>query len=228
MPRMRLPKHLPGLSSLLLCVMVTAPAQEKPPEPAAQPLAHFHHLHLNTTDPAAAVGFYTSKLESEKRKFAGTMDAVWSHNSWLLFTKVNAAPASEITSGIWHVGWGGGENLKETYQKQLASGTKFQTPITDISDQCDGKGGNGRFFFSYIDGPDHALIELNTTAANVTYFDHLHLLSEDPIAAAEWYVKEFGLRRRSPDPPSPEPRFRSGRPTCQSVALIKDNVSVLI
>src|SRR5260370_20698734 len=156
------------------------------------------------------------------------MDVEWSHNSWLLFPKDTAPPASEITSGIWHMGRGGGENLKETYQKQLASGTKFETPITDISDQCDGKGGNGRLFFSYIDGPDHALSELNTTAANVTYFDHVHLLSEDPIAAAEWYVKEFGLRRRSPDPPSREPRFRCGRQTGPSVALIMDNVSVII
>jgi catechol 2,3-dioxygenase-like lactoylglutathione lyase family enzyme len=198
------------------------------PSPLATPVAHFHHLHLNATDPQAAISFYTSKLESEKRKFAGAMDGVWSQKSWLLFTKVNAAPAAEVTSAIWHMGWGGGENMQETYQKQVASGTKFQTPITDISDQCDGKGGNGRFFFSYIDGPDHALIELNTTPANITYFDHVHLLSEDPIAAAEWYVKEFGLRRRSPDPPSREARYRCGRQTAPSVALMMDDVSIII
>ena len=201
---------------------------EQEPSPMAAPVAHFHHLHLNATDPQAAISFYTSKLESEKRKFAGAMDGVWSHKSWLLFTKVNAAPSAEVTSAIWHMGWGGGENMQETYQKQVASGTKFQTPITDISDQCDGKAGNGRFFFSYIDGPDHALIELNTTPANITYFDHVHLLSEDPIAAAEWYVKEFGLRRRSPDPPSREARYRCGRQTGPSVALMMDDVSIII
>lgn len=224
---MHLPKQLLGISTLVVCVAVTASLQEKVSQPVQQ-LAHFHHLHLNSTDPAAAIGFYTSKLESERRKFAGALDGVWSHNAWLLFTKVNTAPRSEITSGIWHMGWGGGENMKQTYEKQEASGTKFQTPITDISDQCDGKGGNGQFFFSYIDGPDHALIELNTTPANVTYFDHVHLLSEDPIAAAEWYVKEFGLRRRSAEPPSREPRYRCGRQTGPSVALLMDDVSVII
>ena len=228
MPCMSKPSLHSGISIVVLCVALAALAQDQSPQPVAQPLAHFHHLHLNTTDPQAAISFYTSKLESEKRKFAGVADAVWSHNSWLLFTKVKAAPASEVTSAIWHMGWGGGENMKETYQKQIASGTLFQTPITDISDQCDGKGGNGRFFFSYVDGPDHALIELNTTAANVTYFDHVHLLSEDPIAAAEWYVTEFGLRRRSPDPPSRELRFRCGRQTGPSVALMMDDVSVII
>jgi catechol 2,3-dioxygenase-like lactoylglutathione lyase family enzyme len=228
MPSMHLPNFCLPIASVLLGAALAAPAQNQPSPPVASPLAHFHHLHLNVTDPQAAISFYTAKLESEKRKFAGAMDAVWAHNSWLLFTKVTAAPAAEITSPIWHMGWGGGEDMKESYQKQVASGTKFQTPITDISDQCDGKGGNGRFFFSYIDGPDHALIELNTTAANVTYFDHVHLLSEDPIAAAEWYVKEFGLARRGPNPPSHDLRFRCGRQTGPSVALTMDDVSIII
>lgn len=228
MPPMHMPNLRLRITGALLSVAVVAPAQEQSSQPVAQPLAHFHHLHLNTTDPPAAISFYTVKLESKKRKFAGAVDAVWAHKSWLLFTKVNTAPTSEITSPIWHIGWGGGENMKETYQKQVESGTKFQTPITDISDQCNGKGGNGRFFFSYIDGPDHALIELNTTAANVTYFGHVHLLSEDPMAAAEWYVKEFGLRRRGQDPPSRELRYRCGRQTGPSVGLMMDEVSIII
>jgi|SRR5947209_12879193 len=198
------------------------------PEHVRPQLAHFHHLHLNSTDPAAAVEFYTTKLESEKRKFAGVEDAVWAHNSWLLFTKVSSPPNSDITSAIWHMGWGGGANMQETYRKQLDSGTKFKTPITDISDQCDGKGGNGRFFFAYIDAPDHALIELNTTAEGNTHFGHLHLLGSDPIAAGDWYIKEFGLRLRGAAPPSREPRFRCGRQTGPSVSLLMDDVNVII
>src|SRR5262245_14233413 len=109
-------------------------------EPPA-PLAHFHHVHLNALDPKAAIEFYTTKFLSEKGKLAGAIDSGWAQKSWLLFTKVDKAPKSEITSAIWHIGWGA-ENMQETYQKQLDSGTKFQTPITDISDQGDGKGGN--------------------------------------------------------------------------------------
>ncbi len=118
--------------------------------------------------------------------------------------------------------------MKETYQKQVDRGIKFQTPITDISDQCDGKGGNGRFFFSYIDGPDHALIELNTTPANNTHFGHVHLLSNDPIAAGEWYMKQFGLQRRGQSPPSREPRYRCGRQTGPSVGMMMDDVNIII
>lgn len=223
--------NLCRISVFLASSFVLLGAQQQPSSPPVQspaPLAHFHHVHLNSADPAAAIGFYTTRLESEKRKFAGVLDAVWSHNVWILFTKVSAAPNSQVTSALWHMGWGGGENMKDTYHKQLDRGTTFQTPLTDISDQCDGKGGNGRFLFAYVDAPEHALVELNTTPANVTYFDHVHLLSSDPIAAGDWYMKEFGLRRRGPDAPSREVRFRCGRQTGPSVGLLIDDVSVVI
>ena len=67
----------------------------------AQQPAHFHHLHLNTTDPKAAIDFYTARLESEKRKFLDGQDAVWAHGAWLLFTRVDAPPKWDITSGTW-------------------------------------------------------------------------------------------------------------------------------
>lgn len=152
---------------ILLALLVPAVAQEPPK-------AHFHHIHLNSTDPAAAIDFY-------KRKF------YWD-KSWILFTKVKDAPPSEIVSAIWHFGWGA-EDMPATYKKQIDSGTKFETPITDISDLV-GKPA-GSFFFAYVDGPDHALIELNTAPHH--HFGHVHLLSEDPIAAGQWYKKHFGI-----------------------------------
>src|SRR5205814_1651568 len=57
--------------------------------------AHFHHLHLNATDPAADIEFYTARFDAEKGKFAGVMDGMWTQKSWILFTKVNTAPKSE-------------------------------------------------------------------------------------------------------------------------------------
>jgi len=213
--------HVAAAGCALLAAGVAALSQNAPPAP----LAHFHHVHLNSTDPQAAIEFYTSRLECEKRKY-GAEDAVWAHRSWLLFTKVDAPPKSDITSAIWHIGWGGGDNMPETYRKQVEGGTRFHTPITDLSDQCDGKGGNGRAFFSYIDAPDHALVELNTTAADNRHFYHVHLLSKDPIAASEWYMKEFGLARRGTAPPSTEVRYRCGRQTAPSVTMVMDDVSI--
>lgn len=210
-----------NLSVLFLLAAGEAFCQNPP-----APLAHFHHVHLNSTDPQAAVDFYTSKLESEKRKFADGREAVWAHQSWLLFTKVDMPPESDITSAIWHIGWGGGDNMPEAYRNQVESGTKFHTPITDLSDQCDGKGGNGRAFFSYIDAPDHTMVELNTTPAANRHFYHVHLLSADPIAASDWYMKEFGVTRRGNGPPSTEVRYRCGHQTAPSATVVMDDVSI--
>jgi len=82
---------------------------------------HFHHLHLNSTDPAAAADFYPAKFECEKATYDGK-PAVWAQKSWLLFNKVAAPPPTDVITAIWHFGWGA-ENMKETYQKQLDSGT---------------------------------------------------------------------------------------------------------
>ena len=106
---------------------VTSNVQQPSPSPAATVAppaqAHFHHLHLNATDPSAAVNFYTGKFDCEKSRL-NNADAVWAQKSWLLFNKVGRPPKSEITSTIWHFGWGA-EDMKATYQKQVDSGTKM-------------------------------------------------------------------------------------------------------
>jgi catechol 2,3-dioxygenase-like lactoylglutathione lyase family enzyme len=150
--------------------------------------AHFHHVHLNATDPATAIEFYTSKFKARKESFAGLGDAIWTGDSWLLFTKVDSPPPSVLLSGIWHIGWGA-EDMQSTYQQQLGKGTRFATPITDISDMV---GGNRQFFYAYVDGPDHVLIELNT--ARHHNFGHVHMFSADAPAAGAWYAKQFGFR----------------------------------
>ncbi len=211
-------------------VLVAGSAQQAAPSPASASaqtppaLAHFHHLHLNATDPVADINFYTSKFDCEKARFNGKMEAVWAQKSWMFFNKVSKSPKSEVTSAIWHWGWGA-EDMKATYQKQIESGTKFETPITDISD-IGGGNATGLFFFAYVDGPDHQLIELNT--ANHHHFGHIHLLSKDPIAAGEWYIKEFGLVRRGAGQPSREPRFYHGFQIGPSMSLMMDNVNFII
>ncbi len=187
-------------------------------------LAHFHHVHLNVTDPEAAINFYTSKFDCEKARFAGFEDAVWAQKSWLLFNKVATPPKFEITSTIWHIGWGA-EDLPAIYRDQLDHGTKFETPITDISDIGGGKT-MGVFFYADVDGPNHQLIKLNT--ADHHHFGHIHLLSKDPITAGEWYIKEFGLTRRGRGTPSREPGMYRGSQIAPSMSLMMDNVNIII
>jgi catechol 2,3-dioxygenase-like lactoylglutathione lyase family enzyme len=174
----------------VLTLAMGVQAQEIVPTPLN---ARFHHVHLNTTDPEAAIIFYTAKFKAERQKFAGIRDAVWTGDSWILFNKVDTPPPSDTISGIWHIGWGG-EDMKAVYQKQLDSGTKFQTPLTDISGLTGGAENSGQFFYAYVDGPDHALIELNT--AKHHNFGHVHMFSADPIATGEWYVAHLGVKAR--------------------------------
>jgi catechol 2,3-dioxygenase-like lactoylglutathione lyase family enzyme len=185
------------------------------------PDSHFHHLHLNATDPKADIEFYTTKFDAEKASFKGLVDAVWAQKSWMLFQKVATAPPSEVVSTIWHFGWGA-EDMKEAYQKQLDSGTKFATPLTDISELIGQTPNSGKFFYAYVQGPDNALIELNT--ASFHRFGHLHLLSENPVAAGEWYAKHFGVKPRN----SAAVRMYHDVQVGPSASFVIDNVSVII
>jgi len=209
------------LSLFVLCSAVPG-FSRSPQQPAPQP-AHFHHLHLNTRDPAAAVAFYTSKFDCEPAQFLG-QNAVWTQRSWLLFNKVKSAPPWELTSAIWHFGWGA-EDMRAAYQKQLEMGTKFFTPLTDISNILGGSG-SGRFFYAYVETPDHGLVELNTSGNH--QFGHLHLFSEDPVAAGEWYSRHFGIPRRGTAPVSREPRFYRDFQIGPSSSLTMDNVNIII
>jgi catechol 2,3-dioxygenase-like lactoylglutathione lyase family enzyme len=179
---------------------------------------HFDHVHLNSTDPAAAIEFYTSHFECEKAQYNGR-DAVRAGKVWLLFNKVDQAPPSDLVSAIWHIGWGA-EDMKAAYQKQLDQGTIFQTQITDIS----GLAGRAGFYYAYVDGPDHALIELNTS--NHHHFGHLHLFSADPIAAGEFYIKNFGAKGRGSG--SREARFYKGFQVAPAMSLMSDDVNIII
>ena len=112
--------------------------------------------------------------------------------------------------------------MQKEYQRQLDLGTKVQTPITDISD-IGGGSARGLFFYAYVDGPDHSLIELNT--ARHHNFGHVHLLSADPVAAGEWYAKHFGV---------PNVRYQKQKRMYRNVqiapsaSLMIDNVNVII
>ena len=228
-----------SLISFALCAGVVAlawlkvGAQTTPPANASQtptataPLlaAHFHHLHLNATDPKAAMDFYTSKFDCEKAKFAGVVDAVWAQKSWILFTKVNQPPVSDFTSTIWHFGWGA-EDMKATYDKQVTSGTKFNTPITDISDIGGNTGAKGSFYYAYVEGPDKSLIELNT--ARHHQLGHIHLFSADPVSAGEWYMKYFGAKGRDPKTASRAPRLYRDVQIGPSMSLMMDNMNIII
>jgi catechol 2,3-dioxygenase-like lactoylglutathione lyase family enzyme len=190
-------------------------------QPAAEPLVHFHHVHVNTLNPELAIQWYTRHFECERARFGGE-DALWTGRSWILFNKVDQMPPWKITTGLYHIGWGA-TDPKGDYRKFLDMGARIQSPMMDLGEGLPLP--LGQRFFMYLWGPDNVMIE-DITAANNQY-NHVHLLSEDPIAAGEWYAKEFGFPKRQA-PASKAPRYFNGNQIGPTSGFNIDNVNVPI
>ena len=70
------------------------------------PAPGFHHLHLNSVDPDAAIEFYRRQFSTSAKASWGGLPALTAPNDVLvLFTRVATAPATSPQSAIWHFGW---------------------------------------------------------------------------------------------------------------------------
>jgi len=187
------------------------------------PTPGFHHLHLNSADPVGAIGFYTRQFQSTAKGSWGGFPALKSPNNVLvLFTKVDAPPPTKPQSAIWHFGWHvtDARHSLETY-KQRPEVELLPLYTTDeggsvliSSDTWPNVGGvlgltkaqiaeakakglrpAGGGGFSYMRGPDNALVEY---AGNhpAERFNHLHLYQEDPIDGLHWYQKHLNAQLR--------------------------------
>jgi predicted enzyme related to lactoylglutathione lyase len=177
-------RHTQRLSLLFTIVLLAWPGSSVLSQNALTP-AQFHHVHLNSLDPPKAVDFYTRTFDVTKKSTLAGMDAIQSENMYLLFNRASKQPATTPDSAVWHFGWGS-TDMEVDYQKHLAAGVAFQTPITKL--------GSGTLF-AYMKAPDGALVEINTSQTRA--FIHVHLYSDAPLCAADWYVKHLGAVSRS-------------------------------
>src|SRR4029077_5235759 len=90
-------------------------------EQSAKSSVIFHHVHLNSIDPPAAMNFYTKTFDVTKKAALAGFDGIQSEKMYLLFNKVKVAPPVAPDSAIWHFGWGS-MAMETDYQKHLASG----------------------------------------------------------------------------------------------------------
>jgi catechol 2,3-dioxygenase-like lactoylglutathione lyase family enzyme len=182
------------------------------------PAPGFHHLHLNSVDPDAAIDFYTRRFPTTAKASWGGFPALASPNNVLvLFTEVATAPATSPPTAIWHFGW----HVTDT--RQTLESYKGQPDITLLplytgdeagsvfisSDTWPGTGGvlgltkpqiaaakasgvqpTRSGGFGYMHGPDNALVEY---AGNhpAERFNHVHLYQDDPFCAQLWYQRHL-------------------------------------
>jgi catechol 2,3-dioxygenase-like lactoylglutathione lyase family enzyme len=70
------------------------------------PVPGFHHLHLNSVNPEAAIEFYVAAFPSTSRTaFAGLPALASPNNVLVLFNKVATPPATQPPTAFWHFGW---------------------------------------------------------------------------------------------------------------------------
>jgi hypothetical protein len=187
----------------------------------------FHHLHLNSVDPEAAIDFYLQQFNATSRTTWAGAPALSSPNEVLiLFARVAEPPAVEPDTAIWHFGWhvtdvrgcmamfdardgvnllplhtGDGEGVvfisSDTWPG--AGGLLGRTRVQIEEAKATGLEPTRGGGFAYVQGPDRAIVEY---AGNypTQRFNHVHMWQEDPLCAELWYqhhLQADPLPRRS-------------------------------
>jgi catechol 2,3-dioxygenase-like lactoylglutathione lyase family enzyme len=182
------------------------------------PAPGFHHLHLNSVDPDAAIDFYTRQFPSTSKSSWGGLPALKSpSNVLILFTKVAAPPATSPQTAIWHFGWHAVDSRRslETYRVRpdvtmLPLYTSDEGGTVSISSdtwpappgvlgltkaeiaeaRAKGVQPARERGFAYMQGPDGAIVEFlgNFPAERM---NHVHMFQEHPFCAQLWYQKRL-------------------------------------
>jgi catechol 2,3-dioxygenase-like lactoylglutathione lyase family enzyme len=203
------------LAAQLLCFPALLVAQNQ--EQADKlPAPGFHHVHLNSIDPDAAIDFYTKQFPSTTKSSLAGYPALKAGKVYVLFTKVSAPPPTEPQTAYWHYGW-----QVVDVRKNMALYLEQKVPLLPMytsdgdgtvlisSDTWPGTGGvagltkeqiadakakgvqpRGGAGFANLLAPDGAIIEY---AGNqpVERINHVHMYQDDPYCAQMWYQKHL-------------------------------------
>jgi catechol 2,3-dioxygenase-like lactoylglutathione lyase family enzyme len=221
-------------AALLSALLVTSSKSPAISQTAPLPAPAFHHLHLNSLDPDAAIAFYT-------RQFATTSKASWNGlpalksptNVLVLFNKVATPPATSPQTAIWHFGWHAVDSRKslELYKTRPdvkllplyttdeggsafissdtwpgAPGVLGLTKAEIAEAKAKGVQPARTRGFTYMQGPDGAIIEYSGNFP-AERFNHVHMFQEHPFCAQIWYQKHLNapvVQDRAPAMPMTE------------------------
>jgi catechol 2,3-dioxygenase-like lactoylglutathione lyase family enzyme len=190
------------------------------PDPGSRlPAPVFHHLHLNSVNPEAAIDFYVKAFPStSKTTFAGQPALASPNNVLVLFNRVPTPPATQPHTAFWHFGWHV-TDVRAARERLLTHNVTLVPLYTGegagtvfiSSDTYPGTGGvlgltaaqvadakakgvkpNGGAGFAYLRGPDDALVEYQGNQ-KAERFNHVHMYQEQPFCAQLWYQRHLNV-----------------------------------
>jgi catechol 2,3-dioxygenase-like lactoylglutathione lyase family enzyme len=182
------------------------------------PAPGFHHLHLNSVDPDAAIDFYVRHFpRSAKTRWGGLPALAAPNDVLILFTRVASAPATSPSTAIWHFGWHvtdtraslqsyqgrpdlellplyttdeGGSVLVSSDTWPSTGRTPGLTKAQIAEARARGVQPTRRGGFGYMRGPDDALVEYAGDHP-AERFNHVHMFQDDPFCAQLWYQRHL-------------------------------------
>jgi len=185
----------------------------------ALPTPGFHHLHLNSVNPDAAIDFYTRQFPSTTKATVAGFPALKTGKVYLVFKKVSAPDPAHPQTAMWYLGWhfvDVRKNLEIYKQRKEVHLLPLYTTdeggfVFISSDTWPGTGGvlgltksqiaeakvngvepRGGAGFAYLAGPDGAIIEYQGDMP-AERFNHVHMYQEDPYCAQLWYQKHLNV-----------------------------------
>lgn len=185
----------------------------------ALPTPAFHHLHLNSVNPAAAADFYAARFPSTSRTtFAGEPALHSPTDVLLLFTRVDAPPPTQPQSAFWHFGWHvtdvqasveafrrdavtllplyrerGGATVFTSGDSWPSAGGGVGLTAAGIAEaKANGVQPTYGAGFAYLRGPDDAIVEYQGNMP-AERFNHVHMYMEQPFCALLWYQRHLGV-----------------------------------
>lgn len=215
-----------ALATIFILLAASAGRSQTATPAAALPAPGFHHLHLNSQNPDAAIDFYMKEFPSTGKASVAGFPALKAGKVYVLFTKVSAPPPTTPQTAIWHFGWHVTDVRKNLAMYKERKEVKLLPLYTSeeggsvliSSDTFPGTGGilgltksqlaeakaadvkpEGGAGFAYLQGPDGAIIEYQGNMP-VERFNHVHMYQENPFCAQLWYQKHLNAPVPPPAP----------------------------
>jgi catechol 2,3-dioxygenase-like lactoylglutathione lyase family enzyme len=148
-------------------------ASDLPPLPEP----HFLYVQMNVIDPHTSARFYVDAFPGTEYVELAGLPAIRSGGAHIRFNRVDAPASNDWNVPLWHVGWGS-PDVSADHERLAGLGIEFfRVP-----------GRTGHFY-----SPDRIDVEISRNERS--RFDHVHLMSDAPLTAGDWYVTVLGLRR---------------------------------